>query len=148
MKLFASIAGLLASGVFLSGCADNSLTSLLDDRGSQPQAQTQTNQDLSMPPDLQLRPPGTGAAPQTTATAQPLPTTQTAALSQPAAPVAAEPQGDIYERNGISKVKPDGTPKTTAELQAELKQIYLAKKQQENPNYGTIFNIGNIFDDG
>ncbi len=142
MKLFASIAGLLASGVLLSGCADNSLTSLLDDRGSQPQAQAQTNQDLSMPPDLQLRPPGTGAAPQTKTASQ------TAALSQPAAPGAVEPQGDIYEKNGISKVKPDGTPKTTAELQAELKQVYLAKKQQQDPNYGTIFNIGNIFNDG
>jgi len=58
-----------------------------------------------------------------------------------------QPEGDVYERNGISKVRPDGTPKTDQELQAELKALYLAKKRQKNPSYGTIFNIGNIFKD-
>jgi hypothetical protein len=148
MNHVASIAVLVAAGLAVAGCADNSLTSLLDGRSTPSQSQAQTYQDLSMPPDLQLRAPGTVSS--TAAPAEvTAPATRTAA-TQPNlyAPSAAEPQGDIYERNGISKVHPDGSPKTGEELKAELKQVYLAKKQQQNPNYGTIFNIGNIFNDG
>lgn len=48
---------------------------------------------------------------------------------------------------GISKTKPDGTPKTANELDNELKAAVLAEKRKTNPNYGTIWNIGNIFND-
>ena len=70
-----------------------------------------------------------------------------AAPATPYGSSASVPEGDVYERYGISKFHPDGTPKTQTELQAELKKAYLAKKQQKNPNYGTVFNIGNIFKD-
>lgn len=49
---------------------------------------------------------------------------------------------------GISKTKPDGTPKTTNEIDAELKAAVLAEKRKSNPDYGTINNLGNIFTDG
>ena len=44
--------------------------------------------------------------------------------------------------------KPDGTAKTKEELQAELKVAILKRKQQQQPGYGTVRNIGNIFKDG
>ena len=54
-------------------------------------------------------------------------------------------QQDIYAQYGISKYRADGTRKTEGELSAELKQAMIAKKRQANPNYGTIWNMGNIF---
>jgi hypothetical protein len=63
-------------------------------------------------------------------------------------PSQGQAEGDVYERNGISKVRADGTPKSDTELKAELKKVYLTKKQQTQPHYGTIFNMGNIFKDG
>ncbi len=146
MKHVGPVAVLLAAGALASGC-----TSIADvmrpGPAEQPQVQ-QTYQDLSMPPDLQLRPPGTAAAPP--AVQEPAAVSSTKVASAPATPygnAAAAPAGDIYERNGISRVKPDGTAKSDAELQAELKKVYLAKKQAANPNYGSVFNIGNIFKD-
>ena len=145
MKSAASILCLLAVAALAGGC-----TSIADvmrpGPEEQAQAQQQAYQDLSMPPDLRLPPPGSAPQPAP----PPEPSAQVASVA-PATPYgsapAAAPQGDIYERNGMSKVHPDGTPKTDAELQAELKKIYLAKKQQKNPKYGTVFNIGNIFKD-
>ena len=66
------------------------------------------------------------------------------------APVAFAPvpPKDIFAEYGIAKLKPDGTTKTKEELQAELKVAVIKRKQQQNPNYGTIFNLGNVFKDG
>ena len=150
MKSAVSILCLLAVAALAGGC-----TSIADvmrpGPEEQAQVQQQAYQDLSMPPDLRLLPPP-GSAPQPAPPVEPSATSAQVASVAPAtpyggAPAAAAPQGDIYERNGITKVHPDGTPKTDAELQAELKKIHLAKKQQKNPNYGTVFNIGNIFKD-
>ena len=55
---------------------------------------------------------------------------------------------DIYAEYGISKTKPDGTPKLEGDLRAELKQAILKRKRETQPGYGTIRNIGNIFSDG
>jgi hypothetical protein len=44
-------------------------------------------------------------------------------------------------------VKPDGTRKTDYELQQELRQVYISRKRAQNPNYGTIMNIGSVFSD-
>jgi hypothetical protein len=99
---------------------------------------------------LQLRAPGTNTSaayePNTVA-AEPV---QSAALDQPIAPapVARAPAQDIYAKYGISKVKPDGTAKTSEELKAELKLAVLEEKRRKQPGYGTISNIGNIFSDG
>ena len=64
-------------------------------------------------------------------------------------PVAPAPvKRDVYAEYGVSKVKPDGTPKTDQELKTDLKQAILKRKQQQNPGYGTVRNIGSIFSDG
>ncbi|MGF7162347.1 hypothetical protein FHS85_004001 [Rhodoligotrophos appendicifer] len=69
---------------------------------------------------------------------------QTAVAStQAAAP--AEPAGDVYQRYGVSKTNPDGTPKSDAQLNKELRQKRLELEKAKNPNYGSVWNIGNIF---
>lgn len=111
--------------------------------------------DLTMPPDLRLPPPGTTAAApdpgaslsnEAALTAPPPPRTAAAA---PATPPAAgtSPADSVYTQAGISLYKPDGTRKTDAELRQELQAYHLAQKKAKNPNYGTVFNIGNIFKD-
>ena len=50
-----------------------------------------------------------------------------------------------YAEYGILPTKPDGTPKTQAEMNAELAEAMKARKVQQNPHYGTIFNVGSIF---
>ncbi|MFT3986328.1 hypothetical protein [Aestuariivirga sp.] len=138
------LAGVAA--VALAGCSSMTTSNLLGD-DSQSVKTAQAHPDLTMPPDLQLHPPSEAAAYAAQQPAVAAPATKMASVPTTVASAPAV-QGDVYERNGISKTKPDGTPKTQAELDAELKAIYLAKKRQQNPNYGTIKNIGNIFSDG
>ena len=157
MKTVCKLSGVLALSIVLAGCSSSRLLNKMGFGNSSPQqtAQTpvvQTGNNLALPPDLQLRPPGT-----VTENYQPSPApiapVQTANLeedmysSAPTAP-AAPVKRDIYAEYGISKLKPDGTPKLEGDLKAELKQAMLKRKQQQNPNYGTVFNIGNIFHDG
>ena len=150
MNRIVFIISIMAIGAALTGCAGGGLFDVAGYGKSMAPNETavRSGQNLSMPPDLQLRPPSgpitEDYVPNTAAAG-------TDPASAPAQDVAAatpaKPDGDVYERNGISKVRPDGTPKTDLELQAELKSLYLAKKRQKNPSYGTIFNIGNIFKD-
>ena len=104
--------------------------------------------NLTMPPDLQLPAPGSGTDYQV-----PAAPVKTAALAKPKSNsiygdgAAAPAKGDVFDQYGISKTKPDGTPKTQQELAQELKLAILLKKKQQNPSYGTIGNIGNIFND-
>ena len=148
MKNALSFATLAMVALSVSGCGSMSASSLLGD-GKPSATQAQVAPDLAMPPDLQLRPPGQ-ATTYSEATTAAAPATQTAATVPQITTTAnvAQPQADIYESYGISKFNPDGTPKTQEQLQAELKKAVILKKQQQNPNYGTIFNIGNIFTDG
>jgi len=83
--------------------------------------------------------PGTGPAPTQISPA--LPSTQKTDLS------GKTPQENAYQKFGISKTKPDGTPKTQAELDRELLEAVRAEKRKQNPNYGTVFNMGRIFKD-
>ena len=69
------------------------------------------------------------------------------ASAQPPAGQAAQPPKDAYERYGISKIGPDGKPKSDTQLYKELHDAQLAEKRRANPNYGTIWNMGNIFKD-
>jgi pyruvate/2-oxoglutarate dehydrogenase complex dihydrolipoamide acyltransferase (E2) component len=149
MKTVWKLSGVLAMSFVLGGCSSMGLSD-----SPAPQAPVvQTGNNLALPPDLQLRPPGT-----VTENYQPNPAPAPAAPVQTAAlddglnsspPVAAAPvKRDIYAEYGISKTKPDGTPKLEGDLKAELKQAILKRKQQQNPGYGTIRNIGNIFSDG
>jgi len=144
---------LVAACLVLGGCSTASLLS----KGRGPDAGTvQTGSNLTMPPDLQLPPPGSG---------------QVAAYQPPSAPVSTLnndiyggaapatprrvlggtqcPNGttavDIYACYGINKLKPDGTKKTTAELSLELRAAVLAEKRRANPGYGTFRNFGDLF---
>ncbi len=140
--------GLLILAMALGACGTASR--LLDTKQMAPQGQVATNNPLSLPPDLQLATPGTATAaayqPQPAISSAPLRTTAPA-NNLYGTPVAAQPIGDVFDQNGISKTKPDGTKKTAAELNAELSKVLIAKKRQQNPSYGTIGNIGAIFND-
>lgn len=154
MKTVWKISGVLAMSLVLAGCGGASR--LLGGMGlgsSDPAPQApvvRTGNNLALPPDLQLRPPGT-----VTETYQPNPPpapVQTASAEEglyaPVVPAAPVIKKDIYAEYGISKTKPDGTPKLEADLKAELKQAILKRKRETNPGYGTVRNIGNIFSDG
>ncbi len=139
---------LLAASLALGACS--SASNLLDTKQLTPQGQVATNNPLSLPPDLQLPPPGTAAtaaayqSPAVSAPLSPAPKT-TSLYGGTQAP--AKPDGDVFDQNGISKIRPDGTAKTPAELNQELSAVYMARKKAKNPSYGTIANIGAIFQD-
>jgi hypothetical protein len=154
MKTVWKLSGVLAMSFVLAGCGAGRLLGLgLEDSSSTAQAPqapaVRTGNNLALPPDLQLRPPGT-----VTENYQPNPApVQSASLEEDmyssAPPVAPAPvKRDVYAEYGVSKVKPDGTPKTDQELKADLKLAILKRKQQQNPGYGTVRNIGGIFSDG
>ena len=154
MKTVWKLSGVLAMSLVLAGCGASRLLGGMGLGSSDPAPQApavRTGNNLALPPDLQLRPPGT-----VTETYQPNPPpapVQTARAEEGLyAPVPATPaplvRKDIYAEYGISKTKPDGTPKTDLELKAELKQAILKRKQETNPGYGTIRNLGSIFSDG
>ena len=155
MKTVWKLSGVLAMSFVLAGCGASRLLGGmgLGNSSPTPQAPTvQTGNNLALPPDLQLRPPGTAAEnyQPNPAPAAPI---QSASLEEDmystTPPVAPAPvKRDVYAEYGVSKVKPDGTPKTNEELKAELKQAILKRKQQQNPGYGTVRNIGGIFSDG
>jgi hypothetical protein len=138
-------------GLALALGACSSASKLLDTKQMAPQGQVATNSPLSLPPDLQLPAPGTATAAAYQAppavSSAPLKTTVPANNLYGTPVVPAKPVGDVFDQNGISKLKPDGTKKTAAELNHELSLIYLAKKRQTNPSYGTVGNIGAIFND-
>ena len=154
MKTVWTFSGILALGFVLGGCSSSGLLNSMGLGNSPAPQQTpavRTGNNLALPPDLQLRPPGT-----VTETYQPNPPpapVETASAEEGLySPVPATPapvvKKDIYAEYGISKTKPDGTPKTDLELKAELKQAILKRKQETNPGYGTIRNLGSIFSDG
>jgi hypothetical protein len=178
MNRLTSIAALAAIAILAQGCGSSSrMADLIGTSKAAPdETQIRTTQSLSMPPDLSLPPPsaevaeedGQPASVSTAARTAPPPDATTAAtagdtgvdevaMADPApvpqapATTAAAPVSDPmdpYARYGISKTKPDGTPKTEGELVNELRAAKLAEKRRENPNYGTIFNVGDLFKDG
>jgi hypothetical protein len=152
-------------GLGLTGCGNTMRNYLEKDTPTQT---LNARQDLTMPPDLRLPPPGTTTAPPDPGVGT-APAAQTAALTSPppAAPAAAytapkaaapavktttttaggDPKDAIYTNVGISVYNPDGTRKTDQQLREELQAYYIAQKKAKNPNYGSVFNIGNIFKD-
>lgn len=149
---------LVVVSLALAGCG-NSVSRLLGSAPPTPPSAAAVNTNLAMPPDMQLRAPGTApvAAYSPEVPGHPSQSNSSVAMAQPpaapqtmaaVAPTPMAPQLDVFERNGIAKVHPDGKAKTKGELNAELKKVLLAKKRQTNPGYGTIMNIGNIFEDG
>lgn len=140
---------ILVAATLLAGCS----SSLLGGKVGGPSTvqAVPVGNPLTLPPDLSLPPPGQtqsgyAANPPASAGAQ----TANADLYAPATPAPARPAapaGDVYAQYGISKTNADGTPKSDGQLKAELKKAVLRKKQTQNPRYGTVYNIGNIFND-
>ncbi len=153
MKTVWKLSGVLAMSLVLAGCGASRLLNGMGLGNSNPAPQApavRSGNNLALPPDLQLRPPGT-----VTETYQPNPApaapVETASAEEGLyTPVAPAPvvKKDIYADYGISKTKPDGTPKPEYQLKAELKEAILKRKRETNPGYGTVRNIGNIFSDG
>lgn len=152
---------MMVSGLAFGLGACSSASSLLNSKSSTPQATgVQVGNNLAMPPDLQLPPPG-----QTTDAYQPnigsesvnaadssfdapvtsKKKTSTAGLPKLATLPPAKP--DVYQQYGISRTNPDGSARTPDQLREAVRLAILAKKKQANPGYGTIANIGNIFKD-
>jgi hypothetical protein len=144
----------------LAGCTSLLGNDNANKLGGPSQVTVPVGNNLAMPPDLQLATPGSapGYQPEATEDLAPAaaPKKKMAALAKPkagsssiygddGATAAAPAQQDVFDQYGISKTKPDGTPKTQVELSAELKAAVLLKKKQKNPSYGTVGNIGNIF---
>jgi len=153
MKSAVSTVLLGVTAIALAGCG-NSMRSWLEK--DTPTQTTAVRGDLTMPPDLRLPQPGTtapapdpGAADMEAALTAPPPAAAAPAPAKVASAPAANPNDpdSVYTRAGISVTKPDGTRKTDAELRKELQEYYIAQKKAQNPNYGTVFNIGNIFKD-
>jgi len=163
---------LIAFGGVVAGCSETGFQDFIGAGKYAPdETQVAVNQPLSVPPDLQLRPPSN--EPQQVASA-PRPIEQPASgdlqqpqdiglspQDQPAAPPAqAQPQQppqqlanagqpqDIYARWGVSRHHPDGTEKSQLELNEEMRRKRDEVKRQEDPNYGTIWNLGSVWSDG
>jgi hypothetical protein len=166
MNRASGLAFSLVAAFAVSACAgsETAVQELLGSgKSNAPDAsQVAVSQNLSMPPDLQLRAPPDGpsndnqagvappvpavepvqpAAAATEAQSAPKPLTGTQTAS------AEQPKQDVYERYGISKTDADGKPKPQGVLYKELHDAQLAEKRRANPNYGTFWNMGNIFSD-
>lgn len=163
---------LVAFGGLVAGCSETGFQDFIGAGKYAPdESQVSVNQPLSVPPDLQLRPPS-NAEPQSVAS---LPqTNQSQTGQQPAsvdlqqpqdltlAPQAepaqaqAQPQQqastdepqDAYARAGVSRFHPDGRAKTQLELNEEMRQKKIEADRQRDPNYGTIWNLGSVWSDG
>ena len=163
MKTAIGLALSLTAALAVAGCSETKMQDLLGSGKSAAPDETQVrvNRNLSMPPDLNLRPPSGEAAedgqPNQVATApppQPVDQSeaspepvQTAAATPPAQAQTEPPKQDVYEKYGISKTGPDGKPKSENQLFNELKAAQTAEKRKANPNYGTVWNMGNVFKD-
>jgi hypothetical protein len=196
MKIIARIAVASTLCLMLIACSETTVMNKMGlGKAAPDETKVARNDNLSMPPDLQLRPPAATAseaqaAPSTVAAVPATPpdafatapvetanTTQvaaaepspydtgeqqlqtdgsltTASTSQPAPAVQSTQKRDLYgvatkedayRKFGISKTRSDGTPKTQAELDRELLEAVRREKRQQNPNYGTVFNMGELF---
>lgn len=152
----------ISAALAVAGCSETKMQDLLGSgKAAVPdETQVRTNRNLAMPPDLNLRPPSGEIAEDgqlnTVAAAPPAEPAMEQAAPEPApvktaaaAPAqgAEPPQQDVYEKYGISKVGADGKPKSENQLFKELREAQLAEKRRANPNYGTIWNMGNVFKD-
>ncbi len=168
----------IAGTLMLTACGETAFQDAFDaGKYSPDETKVQSNQALTTPPDLQLRPPSgvapqqpAGAAPQPLQTAPPQYGTapqqpQYGAPAQPQYGAPAQPRQayippagqqppaignqpvDAFTKNGISHYKADGTKKTRQELLDELSAKKRAETKRKNPNHGTIFNLPQWFKD-
>ncbi len=148
----------IAATLLLAGCSESSFMDTLGIGKQVPDERlVSTNPPLSVPPDMQLRPPAeTVPEPRQAAAAandsnlsgpQSLDAVPTPGESQPMT-INGKPVSkadEIYVKHGINPYKPDGTHKTVVELNRELAAKIREEKKRKNPKYGTIFNIGELF---
>lgn len=163
---------LVAFGGLAAGCSETGFQDFIGAGKVAPdETQVTVNQPLTVPPDLQLRPPS-NEEPQSVASLPPA--NQSLAEQQPAAvdlqqpqdlasapqvepaPIQAQAQQqastgqpqDAYARAGVSRYHPDGREKTQLELNEEMRQKKIEADRQRDPNYGTIWNLGSVWGDG
>jgi hypothetical protein len=171
---------LVVFGGLIAGCSETGFQDFMGAGKYAPdETQVSAGQPLSVPPDLQLRPPSATEPPQVAsrpaadqppagqlhqpqdlaAAPQPDESWQQAAR-QPASQQAAQPQqlqqqtaaaetpDDVYARWGVSRHHPDGRQKSQVELNEEMRQKRIERERQQDPNYGTIWNLNSIWSDG
>ena len=158
---------LIMFGGLVAGCSETGFQDVIGAGKYTPdETQVSVNEPLSVPPDLQLRPPSNEEPRRVASAPQPdqppasdLQQSQDIAQapqSEPAAPQAQVPQQqvatnepqDVYARWGVSRHHPDGTEKSQIELNAEMREKREERERQKDPNYGTIWNLGSIWSDG
>lgn len=153
MRMSAKFLAIVALPLVLSACTETKFLDTIGAGKTAPdESAVQPGRQLSMPPDLNL--PAPADADMNLASTDPVaPATTTASTApQSNSPIVPgtnmtfeQQQDQLYAKYGINKMKPDGTPKTFEELQAELAAAVKAEKKAANPNYGTIWNIGELF---
>ena len=165
---------LVALGGLAAGCSETGFQDFIGAGKVAPdETQVTVNQPLTVPPDLQLRPPS-NEEPRSVASLPPA--NQSLTEQQPAAVDLQQPQDlasapqiepapaqaqaqpqqqassgqpqDAYARAGVSRYHPDGREKTQLELNEEMRQKKLEADRQRDPNYGTIWNLGSVWSDG
>jgi hypothetical protein len=166
---------LVVFGGLVAGCSETGFQDFIGAGKYAPdETQVSAGQPLSVPPDLQLRPPSATEPPRVAsrpAADQPpaaqlrQPQDLAAApqpdeFRQPAGQQAAQPQqlqqqtaaagsqDDVYARWGVSRHHPDGREKSQVELNEEMRQKRIERERQQDPNYGTIWNLNSIWSDG
>jgi hypothetical protein len=165
---------LIAFGGVVAGCSETGFQDFIGAGKYAPdETQVAVNQPLSVPPDLQLRPPSD--EPQRVASAPPpsqqpasgdLQQPQDLGLSpqdEPAAPPAQVQPQPSRSRNsrqmpasrrtsmpagGCRAITRTAREKSQLELNEEMRRKRDEVKRQEDPNYGTIWNLGSIWSDG
>ena len=151
----------LMAALAVAGCSETKMQDLLGSgKDTTPdETQVRVNRNLSMPPDLSLRPPSGevteyGEPNQVASASPPVQPAMDQASPQPLQTASANaqasaepPKPDVYEKYGISKVGSDGKPKSQSQLYKELREAQIAEKRRTNPSYGTIWNMGNVFSD-
>jgi hypothetical protein len=85
------------------------------------------------------------AAPPASATPATAPDTLTTAPPAVRPAAAGDPRENAFVKYGISKTYPDGKPKSEKKLNEELLAAIKEEKRRQDPKYGTIFNIGDLF---
>ena len=154
------------------GCAETTFQDMLGIGKSAPdETKVRTVQPLSVPPDLDLRPPLPGNAKHAGngeagagSSALSAPPAVDAPVNGPrgdagtgnsgqtqhgtASAATAGTEGnfyDIYRKHGISIYGPDGKRKKISQLNRELAEQLKEERRRKNPRSGTIFNIDSLW---
>jgi Tfp pilus assembly protein PilP len=145
------IMAVLVVSLVLAGCS-RGLLGTSRSSAPAPEQQVAVNNELALPPDLSLRAPGTYQAPPAAdVSSDAIETTAPAAPARATLPPGSrnprDPMQTSLDKYNISRLRPDGTVKPRGELMDEIRLAVIAEKRKANPNYGTVFNAGGLFND-